>query len=195
MTDNDSFDALMERLRSGEDEAARTVFERFAGRLIQLAQRQLAPRLAQRVDPEDVVQSVYQSFFLRHREGRLEVGDWDGLWCLLTRITLRKCAGRAEFHSAERRDVGREQAGGGSGEAPWQTAFDREPLPQEVAILGETLEQLFRETDPDDRPVLELSLQGHSAAEISLQLGRALRTVHRLRERVRRRLEEMRGQG
>jgi RNA polymerase sigma-70 factor, ECF subfamily len=137
-----------------------------------------------------VVRSVYQSFFARHREGRLEVGDWDGLWSPLTRITLRKCADRADFHTAERR----EHVGADSGQAPWQAAFDREPLPQEVVILSETVEQLFRETDPDDRPVLELSLQGHSAAEISVQLGRALRTVHRLRERVRRRLEEIREQ-
>jgi hypothetical protein len=43
--------------------------------------------------------------------------------------------------------------------------------------------------------VLELSLQGFTAAEISLRLGRALRMVHRLREQVRKRLERMHRQG
>jgi RNA polymerase sigma factor (sigma-70 family) len=195
MTDNGSFCALMQRLRGGEDDAARQVFARFAGRLIGLARGQLAPRLAQRVDPEDVVQSVYKSFFVRHRDGRLEVGDWDGLWSLLTVITMRKCADRADYHTARRRDVAREEPIADGGEVPWQSALGREPSPQEVAILTETLERLFLEIDPEDRPVLELSLQGLSAAEISLQLGRALRTVHRLRERIRRRLEELRRQG
>jgi DNA-directed RNA polymerase specialized sigma24 family protein len=194
MTDHDSFNALMQPLRGGEDAAARQVFARFAGRLIGLARCQLAPRLAQRIDPEDVVQSVYKSFFVRHRDGRLEVEDWDGLWSLLTLITLRKCADRADYHMAGRRDVAREERAGEDGEAPWESALGREPSPQEIAIFTETLERLFLETAPEDRPILELSLQGLSAAEISLQLGRALRTVHRVRERVRRRLEELRQQ-
>ena len=56
---------------------------------------------------------------------------------------------------------------------------------------SQTVEQLLRGSDADERPVLELSLQGWTAAEISLQLGRALRTVQRLREQVRKRLELM----
>jgi RNA polymerase sigma-70 factor (ECF subfamily) len=45
--------------------------------------------------------------------------------------------------------------------------------------------------DPDERAVLELSLQGYTATEISERLGRAERSVRRLRERVRKRLERM----
>jgi RNA polymerase sigma-70 factor, ECF subfamily len=70
-------------------------------------------------------------------------------------------------------------------------AFDREPLPQEAAILAETVEALCRDMDDDERTILELSLQGHSAAEISAQTGRAERSVRRLRERIRLRLEGM----
>ena len=55
----------MGRLRSGEDEAAREVFVRFAARLAGLARRHLDVRLAVKVDPEDVVQSAYKSFFVR----------------------------------------------------------------------------------------------------------------------------------
>src|SRR5207247_810362 len=87
MATDDAFAALMARLRSGEDAAAREVFERFAGRLIGLARRQFNRLLARKVDPEDVVQSAYKSFFVRHRAGKLEVGDWDGLWHMLTLIT------------------------------------------------------------------------------------------------------------
>ena len=59
----------MERLRAGDDEAAREVFDRFARRLVGLARRRFDRRLAHRVDPEDVVQSAFKSFFVRHREG------------------------------------------------------------------------------------------------------------------------------
>ena len=86
----------MARLRSGEDAAAREVFERFAGRLVALARRRFNRLLARKVDPEDVEQSAYKSFFVRHRAGKLDVSDGDALWNLLILITLRKCADRAE---------------------------------------------------------------------------------------------------
>jgi RNA polymerase sigma-70 factor, ECF subfamily len=195
MSVNDSFAILMSRLRSGEDTAAREVFVRFASRLAGLARRHLDARLAVKVDPEDVVQSAYKSFFMRQREGELDVGTWDGLWGLLTMITLRKCADRAAYYHAEKRNVARETAAGNpddSAPAVIELAFDREPQPDEAAALAETVEALFRAIDdPDERAILELSLQGYTATEISEQLGRAERSVRRLREHIRKRLERM----
>lgn len=193
MSDHPSFDDLMARLQAGEGDAARAVFERFAGRLVGLARGHLGGRLAAKVDPEDVVQSAYKSFFVRHRDGGLAVGSWDGLWGLLTLITLRKCADRATYYQADKRDVGREAAAPtDSAPAGWQVAVDRDPRPDEAAVLAETVEALFRSLgDPDERGVLELSLQGYTAGEISAALGRAERSVRRLRERVRKRLERM----
>src|SRR5262245_24535885 len=77
MTDMDSFAAWMQRLRAGEDDAAREVFERFARRLVLLARARFDKQLAHRVDPEDVVQSAFKSFFIRQREGNFQFGDWD----------------------------------------------------------------------------------------------------------------------
>ncbi|HEY8504941.1 MAG TPA: sigma-70 family RNA polymerase sigma factor [Gemmataceae bacterium] len=189
----DSFAGLMEALRSGSDGAAREVFARFAQRLVALARRQFDRPFGHKIDPEDVVQSAYKSFFLRHREGKLEVGSWDSLWSLLTVITLRKCADRVEYFRAQRRDAAREVQAIGPGDRPepWQQALDREPMPEEAAILAETVDQLFESLDPDERPILELSLEGYTAAEISQRLGRAERSVRRLRERVRKKLERM----
>ena len=68
-------------------------------------------------------------------------------------------------------------------------ALDRQPRPEEALILAETVEDLFREVSAHERPILELSLQGFTAPEISVRLGRAERSVRRLRERIRRRLE------
>ena len=55
--------------------------------------------------------------------------------------------------------------------------------------------QLDREIQPEERPVLELSLQGYTTREISERLGRAERTVRLLREGVRHRLERMQREG
>lgn len=68
--------------------------------------------------------------------------------------------------------------------------MDRDPTPDEAVCLAEAVEALFRAAgDPDERAVLELSLQGYTAAEVSGKLGRAERSVRRLRERARKRLE------
>lgn len=194
MSNDASFADLMGRLRSGEDDAARELFVRFARRLVGLARGHLDGRLIAKVDPEDVVQSAYKSFFVRHRQGDLEVGSWDGLWGLLTLITLRKCADRAAYYGAGKRDLSKEAAAAATDSAPgaWQLAVDRDPRPDEAAALAEAVEALFRSLDdPDERGVLELSLQGYTATEISQALGRAERSVRRLRERVRKRLERM----
>ncbi len=185
-----SFVGLMERLKAGEDAAARAVFERYTRQLVGLARRRLDARLAAKVDPEDVVQSAYKSFFVRQRDGQLDVGSWQGLWGLLTVITLRKVADRAAHFHAAKRDATRELPPPAEGHTPaWEAALDREPGPEEAALLAETVAELLGALDADERAILELSLQGHSAAEISEQLGRAERSVRRIRERIRKGLE------
>ena len=178
------------------EDAARALFERFTRRLIGLARGQLDARLHHKIDPEDVVQSAYKSFFLRYGEQALAGEGWDGLWGLLTLITLRKCADRVRYYRAECRDVARE-AGAPAGapeDEPWRDAVGREPTPEQAAALAETLEVVLAGLDEDERPVVELSLQGYSTQEISERLGRAERSVRRLRERVRAQLERVRAE-
>jgi RNA polymerase sigma-70 factor (ECF subfamily) len=60
--------------------------------------------------------------------------------------------------------------------------------------LSETVDQLFASLDEDERPILEMSLQGYTTREISQRLCRAERTVRLLREYIRHRLERMQGE-
>lgn len=189
MTETGSFASLQWRLRSGEDIAAREVFDRYACRLVALARRQFDRRLATRVDPEDVVQSAFKSFFVRHRKGVLQFGDWEEIWNYLALVTLRKCVDRVDYFRAQRRDVRREVSTSEGSTPPWQLALDREPRPEEAAALSEAIERLWQAVDVDDRAILELSLQGYTAVEIARELGRALRSVQRVREQIRKRIE------
>jgi RNA polymerase sigma-70 factor (ECF subfamily) len=108
---------------------------------------------------------------------------------LLTTITIRKCADRARFHQAERRDVRREAVAPAEAPAPWLAAVSREPTPDHAAMLSEVMQDLFGRLEEDERTMIELSLQGFSTQEISERTGRAERSVRRLRERVRKFLE------
>src|SRR5437868_8199770 len=85
---HESFVELAARLHAGDQGAATEVFRRFAGRLIALARTKLDIRIRRKEDPEDVVQSVYRSFFGRYQAGQYDLATWEALWSLLTVITV-----------------------------------------------------------------------------------------------------------
>jgi RNA polymerase sigma-70 factor (ECF subfamily) len=195
--ENDSFAEFLAQLRARDGEAARELFRRFASQLIALARARFAVGLQHKVDPEDVVQSAYKSFFRRYTGGdNLEAVNWDSLWGLLTLITMRKCAERVAYFRAECRDVAREvSTTPGEEGVPVLETIGREPTPLEAAQLTETVDRLLDSLEEDDRLVVELSLEGYTTKEISEKLGRAERTVRLLREGVRKRLERMQQEG
>jgi RNA polymerase sigma-70 factor (ECF subfamily) len=182
----------MTRLRARDDSAAREIVQRFARQLIAPARRRFRGTLKHKVDPEDIVQSAYKSLFRGYPEGKLDVRNRDSLWGLLSLLTLRKCADRVGYHRAQCRDSAREAAllGPEKG-APCPEPLGREPTPLEAALLRETVERLLDGLDADERPVVELSLQGYTTREIIERLGRAERTVRLLPGCGRKRLEHM----
>src|SRR5437763_8538631 len=188
-----SNDSSVVGLRPASD-VSRALFEQFSRRLIGLARCRLDPWLKHKVDPEDVAQSAFKSFFLRYRTEQFAAQGSNALWSLLTLITLRKCSDRARYYRAERRDMAQEAGTPITGEPePWSDAVSREPTPEHAMVLAETIEQVLRSVSADERLVGELSLQGYSTQEISQQLRRAERSVRRLRERVRKHLERLQG--
>ena len=187
-----AFLLVMSKLRAGDQEAAAEVFRRFLTRLIALASHQFEARLRAKDDPEDVVQSVYKSFFRRDDRSPFELSDWDALWALLATITVRKCRDRRQFWRAERRDAGREMATGHDQvDEAWWEAIDRGPTPLQATILAETLEQLIRPLNARGRTIAEMSFRGYTSVEIAERCECSERTVGRVLARVRDRLGEM----
>src|SRR5262249_61833539 len=82
--------SLLARWREGDQQAAAEIFRRYVGRLIGIVQARLSAKLARRVDPEDVVQSAYRSFFAGARNGQYDLPLGRDLWRLLVAITLHK---------------------------------------------------------------------------------------------------------
>ena len=196
MSQDSSFDELMAQLRAGDQNAATQVFHRYANRLLGLARSRLGKTMGIKVDPEDVTQSVFRSFFTRHADGQFELEGWDSLWGLLTIITIRKCNRQFEHFLARRRDVNREVSTpptSSETDTDWE-AIARDPTPSEAAILTETVEQLMRSLPVREQHMLALRLQGHKVPEISSKVGRTERTVRRVLERIKRHLEQLRAQ-
>lgn len=189
-----SFDELQAGLKAGDQKAARELFTRFATRLVGLARSRLDTRLRQKVDPEDVVQSVYKSFFVRAANDQFDFKTWNSLWTILAVITLRKCGHRIEHFRAACRDVRREQASAANSDDSLASfeAIAREPEPTEAAELTETLEHVMQQLNDRERLMLTLRLQGFSTNEIAAQVQRTDRTVRLVLERIRKLLESER---
>jgi RNA polymerase sigma-70 factor (ECF subfamily) len=188
MASDSSFHAFLTQLRAGDEAAAAECFRRYARRLVGLAQTRLSRQLRSKVDAEDVVQSVFRSFFVRNARGEYDLGDWGGLWGLLVVITLRKCGRQAAQFRSARRDVSRERAPAAGAAAE---AVADEPTPAEAAALADTVRVLLEPFPERDRQIIGLRLQGYSVPEISARVQRTERTVFRVLEKVRERLEAL----
>jgi len=190
MSSESSFDDLVGRLGRGDQDAATELFERYAGRLIALARSRLDTRLCQKIDPEDVLQSAFRSFFARHSDGKLELKNWESLWGLLVQITLRKCGRKVRIFRGPTRDIRREQGQrlGEDSSASELEFMAQDPSPSDAAVLSETVEKIMASLNERERQVLELRLQGYTVPEISTQVGRTEYTVYGVLARIRKRL-------
>lgn len=188
MDNQNSFVDLLSQVREGDQRAAALLYERFAVQLISKARSRLGTIAKSKMDPEDVVQSVYRSFFNRVNQGQFELENWQSLWGLLVTMTHRKCGRKVEYYFAGKRDVRKERAPAiqldeTESVLQWE-AIARDPSSEEAAILTETLEELLATFKPVERDILSLKLQGYSQVEISSQVGRSERTIQRVLEKA-----------
>jgi eukaryotic-like serine/threonine-protein kinase len=175
---------LLEQLQQGDDGAAEALFARYFERLTALARSRLSRRLASRTDPEDIVMSVYRSFFIGARMGRFTVSRGGDLWRLLASITKHKLLREIRYHEADRRSVDIESPLDPNGEGRFP-GRQLDPSPYAAAALAEEVEWVLAQLDPFGRRVLELRLQGAQLAEIGLDTGRSERTIRRILARAR----------
>jgi len=199
MPDEPSFDELLARLRQGDPSAAAAIYNRFGQRLIALARCRLDQRLRQKVDPEDVVQSAFKSFFPRHAAGQYDgydLGDWENLWGLLVVITLRKCSRKVDHFFGPKHDLRREvrpSAPQDSSASDWDL-LAAGPTPAEEVQLADLVEEILSGLDSREQLVVQMRLQGYTAAEIAVQIERSEFMVQYILKRIRKQLEWLRDQ-
>jgi RNA polymerase sigma-70 factor (ECF subfamily) len=166
-----------------EGQAAATVlYRRYAARLEALARSQLSAQLARQVGPDDIVQSVFATFFHGVSSGEYDVGPGEDAWRLLLVIAMNKVRERVAFHTAAKRD------------ARLTTNVDFLNLGEAIqpAQAGEpsgicrfVVRDCFERLSAPHRQIIELLMEGHEVAEIAARTGRSKRTVERLLKEAR----------
>jgi len=188
MGEDDPLTDLVERHRRGDPEAAARLFDHYARRLCPLAERYLSGKLAGRVEGEDIVQSVFCTFFARSAKGEFHIDSRAQLWQLLVKITVLKAREKGRYHTAEKRDARIEQAIPGD---DWLvTAASRAPGPEDAAVLVDEIEAVLRGLPTLHGEVLQRRLRGCGAAEIAAELGVSRQTVYRALNLLQGRLAE-----
>jgi len=185
ITDEGSDSSLVRRFRAGEDDAATQLYKRYAERLHRLAQRNTALDLTRRFDAEDVVQSVFRTFFRRVRTGLYDLPAGDELWRLLLVISLNKIRGLAIYHRAQKRSVG-------STVAPDSDLLSQLAHSDTDALAVTSLKMVIEEVMSDlpdvQRQMIVRRIEGCQVEEIATETGRSKRTVERVLQDFRQRL-------
>ncbi len=171
--------SLLVRFQAGEDDAATALYNRYAARLMELANRSTGDDLSTRVDAEDIVQSVFRTFFRRASDGHYIIPEGEELWKLLLVIALNKVRSIAVRHRAAKRDVGQTRSMGQQ---------DLEQPSHATEVLRMTIDDILVTLPEPHQRVVQARINGYEIGEIADQVSLSRRSVERILQSFRKRL-------
>jgi RNA polymerase sigma-70 factor (ECF subfamily) len=177
--------SLLRRFQGGKHEAATQLYLRYANHLHALVQARCGTDLAIRVDPEDIVQSVFRTFFRRAAQGHYDVPEGEELWNLFLVIALNKIRATGAHHRAAKRDVRHTKTG-----AALDQALQTRTTPDEAVlnVLRLTIDEILETLPASQRVIVQLRIEGYSVDEIAHKSERSKRTVERALQEFRQKL-------
>src|SRR5262245_26712837 len=146
MSDALAFQALLQRARSGDQEAARVLVERYEPTIRRAIRFRLADsQLTRLLDSMDICQSVLASFFLRAAAGQFDIEQPDQLLKLLLAMARNKLALHARTQQRQCRDHRRVQP------ADEALLVSDDPTPSQLVAGAELLREAERLLSDEER--------------------------------------------
>ncbi len=168
MSEPTSFDELIRRVRTGDQDAATELVRRYEQSIRRAVRFRLADsRLVRVLDSMDICQSVFASFFVRTAAGQFDIEQPDQLLRLLTAIARNKLAKQVNTQQRQCRDYRRVQ-GGEIDEGQFAAA---DGTPSQIVAGEELLAKADKLLSDEERKLRELRKEGHDWADIAQQLG------------------------
>ncbi len=173
----------IELIKDGDSVAANQIWAIYFERLVRSIRGRLQGQNRAVSDEEDIVLSVFDSFYDAAEKGRFpDLSDRDDLWRLLLRMSARKIVDK------HRRD-GRQRRGGNlqvhsldqaSEDDNLIEAIGNEPSPEMVLMMEESVEQFFSHLGVGQLSDLAVAkLEGYSNAELAVRFSCSERTIER----------------
>lgn len=177
--------SLLQLFRTGSEDAASELYGRYAERLDFLASRGLGSDMRSLVGSEDVVQSIFRTFFRRAAAGDYEVPEDTELWNLLVTISLNKLRAIGLHYRRQKRSVARtlhseseigDVAGGDD------VAYQ---------VLRMVIDELIESLPDSHQRIIHLHIEGWDVTGIASETQRSKRTVERVLQQFRNQLKEL----
>jgi DNA-directed RNA polymerase specialized sigma24 family protein len=171
------FDLLMQRFRSGSEEAKRELFERFAEGVRRVVRNRLSRRLRRRYDSEDFTQIVWSDFFEAPPD-RYAFASPNELVAFLSRMACFKVMETTRQrlrHRHSARATSLDAPDAKNGQPVGENLVSPGATPSEVVMADERWQQMVQGLPPGHCRILELLRDGYTAADIL----RRLPSIHR----------------
>ncbi len=211
--DDSDISEWMTRLKSGDEDAALQLWNRYSEKIADVARRTLRQSSSRVTDEEDIVIVAFKSFLAGIRGGRFpQLDHREQLWRLMMVITTRKAAAALAKDRRQKRGSGHVRgdsammrsidvpnvAVGFQDSSVIKTREDSDLLqgfdrlesvsttPDIAALMADEAQELLRLL-PDEvsRQVACMKLDGHTHEEIAEKLGCNVRTVERRLKQIR----------
>lgn len=186
--EDDELSDFLRRIQAGDEGAARELLQRFEAEVRLVVRRQLPRLLRSRFDSLDFLQSVWGSFFRRMRHAPTEFEDSRHLVAFLARAAKNKVIDEYRRSASRKHDMHREEPLWGDGRRAREVP-DPIASPSEIAQAHEAFGKLRDLVPEEKRSILEMKAEGLSSKDIGERLGISERTVQRVLEDLRRRIE------
>jgi RNA polymerase sigma factor (sigma-70 family) len=190
--DDVDFAGVIVSARAGDEAAVAALLGRFEPEIRTMVRVRLPRALRNQFDSMDFVQAVWTSVFTGKSDDAGRFADVGQFRKFLAGVARNKVF---EEHRRQTRtkkyDLGREErlyVRKGDRDVPREVAAS-DPTPSETVQAGDRLGQMIQGRSPEDAQVIELRRQGLTFEEIAGRLGTSERSVRRVIEAVRERME------
>lgn len=191
-------------VKTGDSTAANRIWQHYFDRLVRSVRGRLVGQNRAVSDEEDIVLSVFDSFYNAAENGRFpDLSDRDDLWRLLLRMAARKVVDKRRHDLRQRRggnvkhhSLGSAGDDSANDDGRVLEAIGNEPSPEMVLMMQESIEQLFSHLGVGQlRDLAGAKLEGFSNAELAQRFGCSERTIerrlHLIREKCQQELVEL----
>ncbi len=199
MTKTTNVSRWINLVKAGDSTAANQILQLYFDRLVSSVRGRLHGQNRAVSDEEDIVLSVFDSFYNAVDNGRFpDLTDRDDLWRLLLRMAARKVVDKRR-HDQRHRRGGKIKLHSldhaGDDENIFEAIGD-EPSPEMVLMMQESVEQIFSHLGVGQlRDLAGAKLEGYSNAKLAQRFGCSDRTIerrlHLIREKCQQELVEL----
>ncbi len=183
MSDSTNVSHWIDLAKCGDSTAANRIWQHYFDRLVRSVRQRLYGQNRAVSDEEDIVLSVFDSFYSAVEKGRFpDLSDRDDLWRLLLRMSARKVVDKRRHDRRQRRggNVKIHSLDQSGDDETVIEAIGDEPSPEMVLMMQESVEQFFSHLGVGQLTDLAgAKLEGYSNAELAKRFECSERTIER----------------